>query len=42
MCPKDVDGIVSSVDADQTAPIYTVCSDLSVQKLSIVTEQVFK
>ena len=38
MCPKDVDGMTNSVDPDQTAPwVCTVCQDLSVRKLRIIT-----
>ena len=36
---KDADRMANSVDPDQTAPIwvYTVCLDLSVQKIRIIT-----
>ena len=43
MSPNDADGMANSADPDQTAPrnsliwVYTVCPDLSVQKLRIVT-----
>ena len=40
MHPKDADGIANSVDPDQTAPLIqvcTVCPDLSVRKLRIIT-----
>ena len=42
MHPKDADGIANSVDPDQTARssliwVCTVCPDLSVRKLSIIT-----
>ena len=39
MHPKDAAGIANSVDSDQTAQIWvcTVCPDLSVQKLRIIT-----
>ena len=42
MCPKCADGMANSVDTDQTAPIWvcTVCPDLSVRKLRIITVQV--
>ena len=40
---KDADGIANSVDPDQTAPrsslswVYTVCPNLPVRKLRIIT-----
>ena len=43
MHPKDAGGIANSVDPDQTAPrssliwVFTVCPDLSVQKLRKIT-----
>ena len=42
MCPKDAGGMANSVDLDQTAMsnlirVYTVCPDLSVRKLRIIT-----
>ena len=43
MPPKDADGIANSEDPDQTAPlggliwVCTVCPDLFVQKLMIIT-----
>ena len=40
MCPNIADGLVNSVDPDQTAasePVSTVCSDLSVSIFSIFT-----
>ena len=43
MSPKNADGFANSVDLDQTAPlssliwVLTVCPDLSVQKLRIIT-----
>ena len=40
MHPKDAEGIANSVDPDQTAPLIwvcTVCPDLSVRKLRIIT-----
>ena len=38
VCPKDAGGMANSVDSDQTAPIwvFTVCLDLSVQKLTVI------
>ena len=39
MGPKDAEGIVNSVDPDQTAPliwVYTVCPGISVRKLRII------
>ena len=39
MHPKDAHGMVNSIDPDQRAPlvcVYTVCPDLSVQKLRII------
>ena len=32
MSPKDADGMVNSVDPDQTAPGSTVCPGISVRK----------
>ena len=42
MCPKDAAGIANSVDPDQTALVWvgTVCPDLSVRKLRIITVSV--
>ena len=45
MGPKDPDRMANSVDPDQTAPlglpcliwVYTVCPDLSVRKVRIIT-----
>ena len=37
MSPKDADGLANSEDPDQTAPLGTVCPDLSVRKLWIIT-----
>ena len=40
MSPNDAEGMANSVDPDQTAPLIwvcTVCSDLSVRKLRIIT-----
>ena len=46
MHPKDAEGIVNSVDPDQTAPlgnrssliwVWTICLDLSVRKLRNIT-----
>ena len=43
MCPKDADRMANNVDPVQTAPkssliwVYTVCTDLSVWKLGIIT-----
>ena len=43
MSPNNADGMANSVDPDQTAPlgsliwVCTVCSDLSVRKLRIIT-----
>ena len=40
ICSKDADGMANSVDPDQTAPlvwVYTVCLDLPVHKLRIIT-----
>ena len=39
MHPNDADGMANSVDPDQTAPlgVCTVCPDLSVRKLRIIT-----
>ena len=44
MCPKDAEGIANSVDPDQTAPLIwvcTVCPDLSVRKLRIITVLIY-
>ena len=44
---KDADGMANSVDPDQTAPrssliwVYTVCLDLPVRKLRIITVIVY-
>ena len=44
-CQKDANGIAKSEDPDQTAPmssliwVCTVCPDLSVQKLRVITVQ---
>ena len=38
--PKHADRLANSTDPDQTAPViwvYTVCPDLSFQKLGIIT-----
>ena len=44
MGPKDADGMANSVDPDQTRSslvwVYTVCPDLSVRKLRIITESI--
>ena len=40
MSPKDAEGMANSVDPDQRSSliwVYTVCSDLSVRKLRIIT-----
>ena len=40
MHPKYADGMANGVDPDQTAPlilVYTLCLDLNVQKLRIIT-----
>ena len=37
MCPKDADGMANSVDPDHLIWVCTVCSDLPVQKLTIIT-----
>ena len=36
-CQKHANGIVNSEDPDQTAWVCTVCLDLSIQKLRIIT-----
>ena len=44
MPPKDTDGIANSADPDQTAPLIrvcTVCPDLSVQNIRIITVVLF-
>ena len=44
MCPNNADGMANSVDSDQTdlVWVYTVCPDLSVGKLRIVTVYGFR
>ena len=37
MCPKDADGMANSVDPDHLIWVCTVCPDLPVQKLRIIT-----